>query len=601
MAFTIKAYIESSKLPQEMIDSIVEKRLVKKVREQINKVMSKNKNLKKAKTDIIQTNNNKDFLFYIQKFSENLSILIKKDKNIIIEENNNGKYENAYDSAFNNDDKYNNHHILFIALITFHHKLGSIIECTFPPKEQLIFNDELNTLVDKEKFSTPDLVLEYILNNLVNYCLIDGIHLTNKETNFFFIHDFKKPLYCLSYYIQKKTDNKENKIEDNFQENIRGCIQKSICIVSTLSVFGNIKIYQNYYTHLSNQMTKYMNQKSLNDKTALNDIYDKLLEEYHQDKKWLFNIRKAILLLKDDILIILKLILLEKRIVIYSQIPSNISLLIMTLLSIFPGNNSNGKTNFDKQNGTPFKIFHEKYLIYPLFTLFDLDSLLAKIGKNNKINFLIGTTNKLIIENKHLSYNCLINIDEQKIQYNQDISNDIKHLNSTENKVLKNINEIIKNNLDEKNNFKNKNVENWIINNNDENDGKEMYSIKKYIISYYLKIIFDISYLIEEIRKNLNNDSYKSKLIHFYENIQLKYYKLTNDNLYCNKIKNDEDIFKEEDILPRVDNIISDPITYTICSILPIKTHNSNSSKKTALEKKKRINIFKIKYYIFYI
>ena len=48
------------------------------------------------------------------------------------------------------------------------------------------------------------------------------------EPDFFFIHDFPKILYCLSYYIQKNTDNGENNIEDDFQENIRGCIQKSI-------------------------------------------------------------------------------------------------------------------------------------------------------------------------------------------------------------------------------------------------------------------------------------------------------------------------------------------------------------------------------------
>ena len=87
-------------------------------------------------------------------------------------------------------------------------------------------------------------------------------------------------------------------------------------------------------------MTLYMNQKSLNDKTVLTDIYNKLQNEYCKDRKWLFNIRKAFSILKDDLLIILKLIILERRVIIFSQIPSNVSLLIMTLLSIFPGNYS---------------------------------------------------------------------------------------------------------------------------------------------------------------------------------------------------------------------------------------------------------------------
>ena len=544
--------------------------------------------MKKTKNEI--ANNYNEIYFYLKNFTDNLSNLIKKEKNSIIKENFNEKYENAYDLVFNNGNKYNNNHILFIALITFHHKLGGIIECTFPPKEEIIYNEELRSLIDNEKFISPDSIIEFISNNLINNCLIDGIHLSDNDTNFFFIHDFKKPLYCLSYYIQKKTDNQENKIEDNFQENIRGCIQKSICIISTLPLFGNINIYQNYFSNLTNQMTIYMNQKSLNDKNVLNDIYNKLLYEFEPNKKWIFNLRKVVLLLKDDLLIILKLILLEKRIIIFSQIPSNTSLLIMAILSILPGNYLNGKTFFDEQNGTPFKIFHENYLIYPLFTLFDLDSLLDKIKNNQEINFLIGTTNKLIIENKDLNNSSIINIDQQKIKYSSDISEDIKHINGKENKVMKSIYELIninKNNSEEKNIIKNTNDEKWIININNGNDKKEFYSIKKYILSYYLKIIFDISYLIEEIRNSINEDPYGSKLINFYENIQLKYLKSTTQNLYCTKEKDNKEIFQETDILPFIEKIISDPTTYIICSILPIKLPKFQPPKKTSLEKKR--------------
>ena len=543
----------------------------------------------KNKKNEVKSTDSHGITNYLKKFVDNLSSLINQDKGKIEEDNNSGKYENAYDLIFNKDNKYNNNNILFIALITFHHKLGGIIECTFPPKENLNDNDELKSLVDNGCFDSTNSVLEFILNNLVNNCLIDGIHLTNNDTNIFFIHDFQKPLYCLSYYIQKKTDNNKNKIEDNFQENIRGCIQKSICIVSTLPLFGNSIVYQNYYTHLSNQMIKYMNQKSLNDKSALNDIYDKLLNEYLEEKKWIFNIRKVVLLLKDDLLVIIKLILLEKRIIVYSQIPSNASLFIMAILSIFPGNYSNGRTFFDEQNGTPFKIFNERYLIYPLFTLFDLDSLLSRINNNNKINYLIGTTNKLILENKNLKYSCLINIDDQKVCYGQELADDIKKINRKENKVLKSIYELINSNNSEtkyySSNKKNKNDEDWILPYN--NNVEEFNSIKKYIWFYYLQIIFDISYLINEIKLKFLNDSYSVKLPNYYETIQFNYLKIINQINYYNKGKENNNIFKEEDILPRVENIISDPSTYTISSILSIKMSGSSSSKKSEMEKKR--------------
>ena len=539
---------------------------------------------KKTKTNVIHSINNKEIASYLKDLSDNLSCLIKKDKSLIEKENSYEKYETAYDSMFDQEyTNYNNNHILFIGLITFHHKLGGVIECTFPKKEELISNEKINELIpsDNEKFKTTESVLEFISNNLVNYCLMDGIHLINKDTNFFVIHEFSKPIYCLSYYIQKKTDNDKNKIEDDFQENIRGCIQKSICIVSILPIFGNVNVYQNYYTHSLNQMTLYMNQRSLNDKTALTDIYDKLLNEFNHNKKWLFNIRKAFLMFKEDLLIILKLIALEKRVIIFSQIPSNVSLLIMTLLSFFPGNYSDGKQPFDKQNGTPLRIFHGRYLIYPLFTLFDLDSLLNKIKSEKEINFLLGTTNKIIIENKSLNYCCLINIDEQKIQYGQGVYEDTKKINGREMKLVKAIYSLINedkdkdkdkdnkdkdnkdkekankdqiNIIEEKNNTtrkKNRINEDWIIVYNEE-EGKLFYNIKKYILSYYLKIIYDIGYLIKEIQYNIKNDPFNIKLVNFYENLQMNYLKSTDPNFQGVGDKNNNDLFKEDDILPKL-------------------------------------------------
>ena len=581
---------------------------------------------KKTKTNVIHSINNKEIASYLKDLSDNLSCLIKKDKNLIEKENSYGKYETAYDSMFDQEyTNYNNNHILFIGLITFHHKLGGVIECTFPKKEELISNEKINELIpsDNEKFKTTESVLEFISNNLVNYCLMDGIHLINKDTNFFVIHEFSKPIYCLSYYIQKKTDNDKNKIEDDFQENIRGCIQKSICIVSILPIFGNVNVYQNYYTHSLNQMTLYMNQKSLNDKTTLTDIYDKLLNEFNHNKKWLFNIRKAFLMFKEDLLIILKLIALEKRVIIFSQVPSNVSLLIMTLLSFFPGNYSDGKQPFDKQNGTPLRIFHGRYLIYPLFTLFDLDSLLNKIKSEKEINFLLGTTNKIIIENKSLNYCCLINIDEQKIQYGQGVYEDTKKINGREMKLVKAIYSLINedkdkdkdkdnkdkdnkdkekankdqiNIIEEKNNTtrkKNRINEDWIIVYNEE-EGKLFYNIKKYILSYYLKIIYDIGYLIKEIQYNIKNDPFNIKLVNFYENLQMNYLKSTDPNFQGVGDKNNNDLFKEDDILPKLENIISDPSTYTICSILPIKISNISLPKKTHIEKKRESILVKI-------
>ena len=559
------------------------------------------KKFKKVRSNVVQSMNIKEITTYLKTISENLSNLIKKDKETIMKENNNGKYENAYD-LINTKENNNNDQILFLALITFHHKQGGVVECTFPPKEKIISSGKLDELVDKnnEKINSKELVLDFILNILVNNCLIDGIHLVDTDSNFFFIHDLNRIIYCLSYYVQKKTDDNENKIEDDFQENIRGCIQKSICIVSTLPLFGNILTYENYYTHLSTQMNLYMNQKSLNDKSALIDIYNKLEKEFHQEQKWMFNLRKAFSILKNDLLIILKLILLEKRIIVFSQIPSNVSLVIMTFLSFLL---SNGKSCFEEQNGTPLKLFHQNYLIYPLFTLFDLDPLLEKIKNNNNINFIIGTTNNLIATNKKLNYSCLINIDEQKVQYGECLNDSIKIINGKEHKFLVKINELLNQCITNENSNNNQNIkkckidEPWIIEYGNGKISKLFDSVKKNILVYYVRILYDISYIISEMKNKYENDPYE-KILNIHKTINQNYHKsISQDENIINDQNESNNIIKkaEKETLPQLEEILADPFPYVIYTVLPIKFDSlnsfSNSDKNKSILDKKRESI----------
>jgi hypothetical protein len=522
------------------------------------------KTFKKVRNNVIQSINSEGINSYLKVLSENLSYIMKKDKELLIKDNDYGKYENSYDFILKNENN-NNNDILFLALVTFHHRQGGVIECTFPQKEQIISEGKLNSLIDEknENLNKNELVLDFILNKLINYCLIDGIHLVDTDSSFFIIHELPKVLYCFTYYIQKKA--KDNEIEDNFQENIRGCIQKAFCVVSTTPIFNNLTTYQNYIHHISRQMNLYMNQKSLNDKSVLNDAFNKLNTEYIKEKKYLLNIKKAYYYLKEDFLILFKLISLEKRIIIFSQIPSNVSYIILSLLSIFPGFFIDGKSHFDEQNGTPLKIVHDKYLIFPLFSLYNLDYLLDQI-KNNEINYLIGTTNNIIINNKNLKYDCLVNLDEHKIIYNENISIDIKTINGREKKLLATINNIIN-----KDNIKllNENYENepWIVDYNKKNNEK-IYYIKKNIRLYYIKIIYDISYLIHEIKNKINNSAEEQEFLIFQQNNISKNYKkfLDNEDSQIN-INIPENI----KALPNLENMISDPYIYILYTILPIK------------------------------
>ena len=129
----------------------------------------------------------------------------KDGKNISQKENNDIKKSINMTKYDENLYYYNpfpnlNNPILFIAIISFHHKKGSIIEFTYPSKEELLKNNEnLSYLIDNSGKTKENLINELFFQLTCVY-LPDGIHASNRDTQFFIIQDYKYPLYGISCY-----------------------------------------------------------------------------------------------------------------------------------------------------------------------------------------------------------------------------------------------------------------------------------------------------------------------------------------------------------------------------------------------------------------
>jgi hypothetical protein len=437
---------------------------------------------------------------------------------------------------------------------------------------------------------------------LTNYALTDGIHLVNKDTEFFFIHSYQKPLYCLSHYVQIKTvidESNNSSTIDDFQENERNCIQKALCVVSTIPLFGNSIIYQNFYTQLVNQMDSFMSQQSLNDKSNLDILYNNLLQiNDTENDQWMFNLRKLYCYLKEDIFTLVKLILLEKRIIVYSQIPSNVSMFIISLLSLLPGEISQTLLKAHSQNGMPFKVFHDKYLIYPLFSLFDLDPLLSKIAANKSINFFIGTTNSMVSNSKKIVYSCKIDLDKPEIKYDKkSISSNITTPNDVEEKQSNIISNFVEKNIKNEGGIylSNKKCcikDEWLIPKDNEKHLEENKLIKKVITNYIFSIIADISYINKELK---NKDNYKEinpDIFPLYDIISNNYNKYMNNSSDSNKknqkvMQKTNETKKLEKIL-HLEEITSEPLYNIVNTILSFNKINSKvvtgSTKYQGLE-----------------
>lgn len=109
--------------------------------------------------------------------------------------------------------------------------------------------------IEGGNYKCADEAMEEIFNQLTFFCLPDMVHMKNEDAQFFFIQSFKSILYGISCYKQVKTNSLE--LDD---ENTRQCVQKAICIVTKLPVFGQM------YSKLRTTVNVFFSQNSLKDK-----------------------------------------------------------------------------------------------------------------------------------------------------------------------------------------------------------------------------------------------------------------------------------------------------------------------------------------------
>ena len=403
--------------------------------------------------------------------------------------------------------------ILLIALISFHHKRGSIIEYSFPPKDSLHNNPNISYLIENKNISIEKFV-EDLFQKLTYICLPDGIHCTKSDTQFFIIQDYNYPLYGISCYEQIKSQR------DDTIENTRHFIQKSLCILTILPLYSPL------YAKLSVTLETFFNQSSLKDKNIINDLYQNFFLDGEtnfrlDEMNFVFATRKLLCFTKEKIFLIIKMILLEKKILIFSNISGNVCSFLYNILVLFPGQilfnlkNGNDIKNYLKAikfYGLPLKIFHEKYKIYPLISLYEID----QIEQEKDVNYIMGTTNQLIwnesFENKKVDL--MVNIDKMEIiPFFKKCKKEFFEVTKEERDIFLNIENKLNDNAISYNNT------NW-LNSNEIDD-----EIDDYIRNEFSKYFKDMLIMLSLIQNIINKNNI-TKLL----NIQ------NSDNLYSQSI-----------------------------------------------------------------
>ena len=389
---------------------------------------------------------------------------------ILLEENQSGEYlkdlylalrnkqlyidQETYKTEYNPLNKYykseplTSNPILYIAVISFNQKKGAIVEFIYPDIESLKKDTESNAYLlslcdkDNKKLNTVDKVIENINYQLTYLCMPDGAHILKNDSQFFLIQNLSKLLYGISCYRQLETTPA---MKEDEQENTRDCVQKAMCIVSKVPLFGQM------ISKLSITMLAYFNQESLKDKKIIGELYGnyKISAKTSINVNEImasFSLKKLLSLTKDKVFSIIKLIMLEKKILVYSHISNNVCSFIFSFLSLFPCNaffnldyNSSGSKFYQqcyKPYGLPLKFLNLNSVLYSLMTLYDIDNL----EKNNIKSYFIGTTNPIFMNYKKVDFDCIINIDENKIIFSKTLGSSILRSGKKERDIMKYIN-----------------------------------------------------------------------------------------------------------------------------------------------------------------
>eukprot|EP00397_Hematodinium_sp_SG-2012_P001219 GEMP01001220.1.p1 GENE.GEMP01001220.1~~GEMP01001220.1.p1 ORF type:complete len:1389 (+),score=289.60 GEMP01001220.1:155-4321(+) len=180
----------------------------------------------------------------------------------------------------------------------------------------------------------------------------------------------------------------------------RGTVQKAVCVLSRAPFFGHLRI------RLMPMAKAFFDESFSRDLLA--EWWDSLRLSLHnlQETELFEDLGPAFLLLlrglsRGKLMQILRALLLESKVVVYSTSSAVCSAVVLALCSMLPGvswlgYNSHG---FGRRNlhyklySFPLQIFHSRCAVYPYVSLEMLDDLIQMRG------CLIGTTNKLLISN----------------------------------------------------------------------------------------------------------------------------------------------------------------------------------------------------------
>lgn len=283
--------------------------------------------------------------------------------------------------------------VIHILVVGFHHQKGATVEFCHPPlstrRKRSVepVTESITNLLPTEWRCLPYLALPDGCHNYeedsVYFTLPQLLDAPDAEVSGISELSASHVRYSVVYGVAccRQLDAKD--VLSSSEELIRSTVQKSVCILSRVPMFGFIEAKLNLITHA------YFNSKDFSDVSILKDAYDHLnatLTATLPSEALNIGLSQQDLVgqYHHRLLQVFKALLLQKRVVVYGQQAKVVCNAVLSIVSLFTGTLSSflnhGKSERDGY-GFPLAIFTESSLsIQPYVCLQQMDMLMDKLS-----------------------------------------------------------------------------------------------------------------------------------------------------------------------------------------------------------------------------
>ncbi|KAL7330991.1 hypothetical protein PS15p_203247 [Mucor circinelloides] len=336
-------------------------------------------------------------------------------------------------------DQNKDQQIAAVLVVGFHHAFGPIVEFCIPP---LPYHEQGKTQQTLEKLELPE---EWSF--LPFLALPDGAH--QKDEDFAYFHLPPVPGWSVAettlFGISCNRQIASKDLLVKTPDITRSIVQKAVVVLARQPIFGPLR------QKLAVITAAWFNQRDFTKLDILHNLYNNLNGTFHGpiDDSTLYmgtSLRELVYKFKSKTLMLLKLLLLEKRVLFYGYPVETLCTFQYSLISLIPGLLRNlqdsgapeldtsdeniatteakvladgSKESLLKYMGLPLHIFEKGSFFQPYLPLQQIEMLSSEQTKS----YVVGTTNQIFFHHKSdAKIDVLVNLDNGALEfYNQQL------------------------------------------------------------------------------------------------------------------------------------------------------------------------------------